>query len=75
MQVREQERQFASKVRNEVKQRKVIELKVLAEQLQAHWVKEQKEKTEALRQVYEKNLESIGEGHRAAANQVNFIPF
>ncbi|XP_072033360.1 uncharacterized protein [Amphiura filiformis] len=68
-QVREQERQFARKVRHDVRQRKSVELKVLSEQLEDNWVKEKNEKTQVLRQIFEKNLEHIGEGHRAAANQ------
>ena len=72
LQVREQERQFARKVRNDVRQRKAVELKVLSEQLEDGWVKEQNEKAVSLRQLFEKNLEHIGEGHRAAANQVEW---
>ncbi|XP_022098578.1 uncharacterized protein LOC110983558 isoform X2 [Acanthaster planci] len=68
-QVREQERNFASKVRSNVNKKKDEELKNLALHMKKDWEEEKKEKTDALQKIVERSLDSIGDGHRAASNQ------
>ncbi|XP_038050313.1 centrosomal protein of 295 kDa-like [Patiria miniata] len=68
-QVREQERHFASKIRNNVSKKKGEELKNLALHLKKDWEEAKKEKTDALQKMFERSLESVGDGHRAASSQ------
>ncbi|XP_071798998.1 uncharacterized protein [Asterias amurensis] len=68
-QVREQERNFASKIRSNVSKKKEVELENLAAHLKLTWEREHKEKADALQRVYERSLSSVGDGHRAASIQ------
>nr|XP_060627092.1 centrosomal protein of 295 kDa isoform X1 [Anolis sagrei ordinatus] len=65
-QVREQERNIALQIRQDVKQRRDEELNNLAEELKAEWQKAQEEKIKALEKLYLSSLRAIGEGHRQA---------
>ncbi|XP_062830612.1 centrosomal protein of 295 kDa isoform X2 [Anolis carolinensis] len=65
-QVREQERNIALQIRQDVKQRRDEELHHLAEELKAEWQKAQEEKIKALEKLYLSSLRAIGEGHRQA---------
>ncbi|XP_077197568.1 centrosomal protein of 295 kDa isoform X2 [Paroedura picta] len=65
-QVREQERNIALKIRQDVKQRRDEQLHQLAEELKAEWRKAQEEKIRALEKLYLASLRAIGEGHRQA---------
>ena len=74
-QVREQERNFASKIRSNVSKKKEEELQNLAAHLKQTWEREHKEKSDALQRVYERSLGSVGDGHRAASIQVFLFLF
>ncbi|XP_039194045.1 centrosomal protein of 295 kDa isoform X1 [Crotalus tigris] len=65
-QVREQERNIALQIRQDVKQRRDEHLKQLAEELAAEWQKTQDEKIKALENLYLSSLRAIGEGHKEA---------
>ncbi|XP_062983214.1 centrosomal protein of 295 kDa isoform X2 [Elgaria multicarinata webbii] len=65
-QVREQERNIALQIRQDVKQRRDEHLHQLAEELKAEWRKAQDEKIKALEKLYWSSLRTIGEGHRQA---------
>ncbi|KAL7983255.1 hypothetical protein Chor_000131 [Crotalus horridus] len=65
-QVREQERNIALQIRQDVKQRRDEHLKQLAEELAAEWQKTQDEKIKALENLYLSSLRAIGEGHNEA---------
>ncbi|XP_061484825.1 centrosomal protein of 295 kDa isoform X2 [Rhineura floridana] len=65
-QVREQERNIALQIRQDVKQRRDEQLHHLAEELQAAWQRAQDEKIQALEKLYLSSLRAIGEGHRQA---------
>ncbi|XP_063161991.1 centrosomal protein of 295 kDa [Candoia aspera] len=65
-QVREQERNIALQIRQDVKQRRGEHLNQLAEELEAEWQKTQDEKIKALENLYLSSLRAIGEGHREA---------
>ncbi|XP_070539383.1 centrosomal protein of 295 kDa-like [Ptychodera flava] len=68
-QVREQEKAFAQKLRKHAKDKREKEVRVLAENLQRHWLDDQVNKERGLEILYEKSLNSVGEGHRAADAQ------
>ncbi|XP_041727185.2 centrosomal protein of 295 kDa isoform X1 [Coregonus clupeaformis] len=65
-QVREQERYIALQIRTEVQQRRERELQNLAEELKEEWERQQREKLDTLRKLYQDNLRVLGEGHRSA---------
>ncbi|XP_058041120.1 centrosomal protein of 295 kDa [Ahaetulla prasina] len=65
-QVREQERNIALQIRQDVKQRRDEHLKQLAEELEAEWQKTQDEKIKALENLYLSSLRAVGEGHKEA---------
>ncbi|ETE62959.1 Centrosomal protein, partial [Ophiophagus hannah] len=65
-QVRQQERNIALQIRQDVKQRRDEHLKQLAEELEAEWQKTQDEKIKALENLYLSSLRAIGEGHKEA---------
>ncbi|XP_070605708.1 centrosomal protein of 295 kDa isoform X2 [Erythrolamprus reginae] len=65
-QVREQERNIAFQIRQDVKQRRDEHLKQLAEELAAKWQKTQEEKIKALENLYLSSLRAVGEGHKEA---------
>ncbi|KAJ6664917.1 hypothetical protein lerEdw1_005889 [Lerista edwardsae] len=64
--VREQERNIALQIRQDIKQRRDEQLHQLAEELKAEWQKAQDEKITALEKLYLSSLRAIGEGHRQA---------
>ncbi|XP_071956210.1 centrosomal protein of 295 kDa-like [Antedon mediterranea] len=68
-QVREQEKLFARQLRNAVSKKKEEEVKVLGSQLRENWLREQRNKIEALQKLYSCNLRSIGQGHKEASEQ------
>ncbi|XP_013912358.1 PREDICTED: centrosomal protein of 295 kDa-like, partial [Thamnophis sirtalis] len=65
-QVREQERNIALQIRQDVKQRRDEHLKQLAGELEAEWQKTQDEKIKALENLYLSSLRAVGEGHKEA---------
>ncbi|KAJ7320078.1 hypothetical protein JRQ81_019589 [Phrynocephalus forsythii] len=65
-QVREQERNIALQIRQDVKQRRDEQLHQLAEELKTQWQKAQEEKIKALEKLYLSGLRAVGEGHRQA---------
>nr|XP_034971219.1 centrosomal protein of 295 kDa isoform X3 [Zootoca vivipara] len=65
-QVREQEKNIALQIRQDVKQRRDEQLHHLAEELKAEWQRSQDEKIQALEKLYLSSLRAIGEGHRQA---------
>ncbi|XP_053164285.1 centrosomal protein of 295 kDa isoform X2 [Hemicordylus capensis] len=65
-QVREQERNIALQIRQDVKQRRDQQLHQLAEELKAEWQKAQDEKIKTLEKLYLSSLRAVGEGHRQA---------
>nr|XP_028581892.1 centrosomal protein of 295 kDa isoform X3 [Podarcis muralis] len=65
-QVREQEKNIALQIRQDVKQRRDEQLHHLAEELKAEWQRAQDEKIRALEKLYLSSLRAIGEGHRQA---------
>uniref|UniRef100_A0A6J0VHE5 Centrosomal protein of 295 kDa isoform X2 n=1 Tax=Pogona vitticeps TaxID=103695 RepID=A0A6J0VHE5_9SAUR len=65
-QVREQERNIALQIRQDVKQRRDEQLHLLAEELKANWQKAQDEKIKALEKLYLSGLRAVGEGHQQA---------
>ncbi|XP_026535704.1 centrosomal protein of 295 kDa isoform X1 [Notechis scutatus] len=65
-QVRQQERNIALQIRQDVKQRRDEHLKQLAEELESEWQKTQDEKIKALENLYLSSLRAIGEGHKEA---------
>ncbi|XP_066478490.1 centrosomal protein of 295 kDa [Tiliqua scincoides] len=65
-QVREQERNIALQIRQDIKQRRDEQLRQLAKELKAEWRKAQDEKIKALEKLYLSSLRTIGEGHRQA---------
>ncbi|KFZ45474.1 Centrosomal protein KIAA1731, partial [Antrostomus carolinensis] len=65
-QVREQQKDIASQIRQKVKQRREEQLRQLEEALRAEWQKAQDQKMKALEELYLSSLRAIGEGHRQA---------
>ncbi|KAG8137000.1 hypothetical protein E2320_005552 [Naja naja] len=65
-QVRQQERNIALQIRQDVKQRRDEHLKQLAKELEAEWQKTQDEKIKALENLYLSSLRAIGDGHKEA---------
>lgn len=70
-QVREQERNIALHIRQDVKQRRDEQLHQLAAELKLEWQKAQQEKIKALEKLYLSSLRAIGEGHRQAKENVS----
>ncbi|XP_033118084.1 uncharacterized protein LOC117117767 [Anneissia japonica] len=69
-QVREQEKLFARQLHNVVSKKKQEEVQALASQLQQGWVRQQRNKAEALQKLFHCNLQSIGQGHKDATEQI-----
>uniref|UniRef100_A0A8B9PRG3 ALMS motif domain-containing protein n=1 Tax=Apteryx owenii TaxID=8824 RepID=A0A8B9PRG3_APTOW len=65
-QVREQEKNIALRIRQEVKQRREEQLHQLEMALRAEWQKAQDQKIKALEKLYLSSLRAVGEGHRQA---------
>lgn len=70
LQVREQERNIALQIRQDVKLRRDEQLHQLAEELKAEWQKAQDEKIKALEKLYLSGLRAVGEGHQQAKENV-----
>ncbi|XP_071492736.1 uncharacterized protein [Diadema antillarum] len=68
-QVREQDRLFAKQLLAKAKAKKVAEVNALSEKLEEEWQAVQQEKAEALDDIYQRCLERVGDGHRAAQSQ------
>ncbi|XP_072180066.1 uncharacterized protein [Diadema setosum] len=68
-QVREQDRLFAKQLLAKAKAKKVAEVNALSEKLEEEWRAVQQEKAEALDDIYQRCLERVGDGHRAAQSQ------
>ncbi|XP_031548767.1 uncharacterized protein LOC116286393 [Actinia tenebrosa] len=72
-QVREQEKAFALKIRQNIKNKKDNELKILSEQLKEQWTEKQKTELSNLEKRYQKNLDKVGDGHTAAIKDQDTI--
>eukprot|EP00057_Strongylocentrotus_purpuratus_P001485 XP_001199325.2 PREDICTED: uncharacterized protein LOC763378 isoform X2 [Strongylocentrotus purpuratus] len=68
-QVREQDRLFAKQLLVRTKAKKEAEVTALSVKLEEEWKAVQKEKQEALKEIYEQCLSKVGDGHREAKNQ------
>nr|CAD7200509.1 unnamed protein product [Timema douglasi] len=68
-QVRQQSKDIARKVRQEVKEEHKRQLKLLEEQMLARQNKKQAKKLLALQQKYHECLQEVGTGHTLAASQ------
>nr|XP_054295292.1 centrosomal protein of 295 kDa isoform X2 [Pongo pygmaeus] len=66
LQVREQERDIALQIREDIKQRRNQQFTRLAEELRAEWEQSQTQKIQNLEKLYLASLRSMGEGHRQA---------
>nr|XP_055212046.1 centrosomal protein of 295 kDa isoform X4 [Gorilla gorilla gorilla] len=66
LQVREQERDIALQIREDIKQRRNQQFTRLAEELRAEWKESQTQKIQNLEKLYLASLRSMGEGHRQA---------
>nr|XP_039318129.1 centrosomal protein of 295 kDa isoform X1 [Saimiri boliviensis boliviensis] len=66
LQVREQERDIALQIREDIKQRRNQQFTRLAEELRAEWEESQTQKIKNLEKLYLASLRSMGEGHRQA---------
>ncbi|XP_028689744.2 centrosomal protein of 295 kDa isoform X6 [Macaca mulatta] len=66
LQVREQERDIALQIREDIKQRRNQQFTRLAEELRAEWEESQTQKIQNLEKLYLASLRSMGEGHRQA---------
>ncbi|XP_023595623.1 centrosomal protein of 295 kDa-like [Trichechus manatus latirostris] len=66
LQVREQERDIALQIREDVKHRRNQQFTRLAEELRAEWEESQTQKIKNLEKLYLASLKNMGEGHRQA---------
>ncbi|KAM6158557.1 centrosomal protein of 295 kDa [Rhynchocyon petersi] len=66
LQVREQERDIALQIREDIKQRRNQQFARLAEELRAEWEESQTQKIKTLEKLYLASLKTMGEGHRQA---------
>ncbi|XP_004838088.1 centrosomal protein of 295 kDa isoform X4 [Heterocephalus glaber] len=66
LQVREQERDIALRIREDIKQRRNQQFARLAEELRAEWEESQTQKIQNLEKLYLASLKNMGEGHRQA---------
>uniref|UniRef100_A0A8D1YZ80 ALMS motif domain-containing protein n=1 Tax=Sus scrofa TaxID=9823 RepID=A0A8D1YZ80_PIG len=66
LQVREQERDIALQIREDIKQRRNKQFTRLAEELRAEWEESQTQKIKNLEKLYLASLRSMGEGHQQA---------
>ncbi|XP_068601937.1 centrosomal protein of 295 kDa-like [Brachionichthys hirsutus] len=65
-QVREQQRDIALHIRQEVERRRQRELQRLGQELREDWECRQREKLNALQNLYQESLRLVGQGHRSA---------
>ncbi|XP_043308649.1 centrosomal protein of 295 kDa isoform X5 [Cervus canadensis] len=66
LQVREQERDIALQIREDIKQRRNQQFTRLAEELRAEWEESQTQKIKNLEKLYLASLRNMGEGHQQA---------
>ncbi|XP_006162619.1 centrosomal protein of 295 kDa isoform X2 [Tupaia chinensis] len=66
LQVREQEKDIALQIREEIKQRRNQQFTRLAEELRAEWEESQIQKIQNLEKLYLASLRNMGGGHRQA---------
>ncbi|XP_070221222.1 centrosomal protein of 295 kDa isoform X4 [Bos mutus] len=66
LQVREQERDIALQIREDIKQRRNQQFTRLAEELRTEWVESQTQKIKNLEKLYLASLRNMGEGHQQA---------
>ncbi|XP_037360635.1 centrosomal protein of 295 kDa isoform X2 [Talpa occidentalis] len=66
LQVREQERDIASQIREDIKQRRNQHFARLAEELKTEWEESQTQKIKNLEKLYLASLRNMGEGHQQA---------
>ncbi|XP_047372049.1 centrosomal protein of 295 kDa isoform X3 [Sciurus carolinensis] len=66
LQVREQEKDIALQIREDIKQRRNQHFTRLAEELRAEWEESQTQKIRNLEKLYLASLRNMGEGHRQA---------
>ncbi|XP_048201585.1 centrosomal protein of 295 kDa [Perognathus longimembris pacificus] len=66
LQVREQERDIALQIREDIKQRRNEQFTRLAEELRAQWEEAQSQKIQNLEKLYLASLREMGKGHRQA---------
>ncbi|XP_075402567.1 centrosomal protein of 295 kDa isoform X2 [Tenrec ecaudatus] len=66
LQVREQERDIALQIREDIKQRRNQQFTRLAEELRTEWEESQTQKIKSLEKLYLASLKHMGEGHRQA---------
>uniref|UniRef100_A0A8C0KRS2 Centrosomal protein 295 n=1 Tax=Canis lupus dingo TaxID=286419 RepID=A0A8C0KRS2_CANLU len=66
LQVREQERDIALQIREDIKQRRSQQLTRLAEELRTEWKESQTQKIKNLERLYLASLRTMGEGHQQA---------
>ncbi|XP_054433675.1 centrosomal protein of 295 kDa [Pteronotus mesoamericanus] len=66
LQVREQERDIALQIREDIKQRRNQQFTRLAEALRAEWEESQTQKINNLEKLYLASLRNMGEGHQQA---------
>ncbi|KAM9658217.1 centrosomal protein of 295 kDa isoform 4-T4 [Trichechus inunguis] len=66
LQVREQERDIALQIREDIKHRRNQQFTRLAEELRAEWEESQTQKIKNLEKLYLASLKNMGEGHRQA---------
>ncbi|XP_063112298.1 centrosomal protein of 295 kDa isoform X2 [Cavia porcellus] len=66
LQVREQEKDIALQIREDIKQRRNQQFARLAEELRAEWEESQTQKIQNLEKLYLASLKSMGDGHRQA---------
>ncbi|KAM9219783.1 centrosomal protein of 295 kDa isoform 2-T2 [Dugong dugon] len=66
LQVREQERDIALQIREDIKHRRNEQFTRLAEELRAEWEESQTQKIKNLEKLYLASLKNMGEGHRQA---------
>ncbi|XP_060976661.1 centrosomal protein of 295 kDa isoform X4 [Dama dama] len=66
LQVREQERDIALQIREDIKQRRNQQFSRLAEELRTEWEESQTQKIKNLEKLYLASLRNMGEGHQQA---------
>ncbi|XP_068411781.1 centrosomal protein of 295 kDa isoform X2 [Eschrichtius robustus] len=66
LQVRQQERDIALQIREDIKQRRNQQLTRLAEELRTEWEESQTQKIKNLEKLYLASLRNMGEGHQQA---------
>ncbi|XP_069421246.1 centrosomal protein of 295 kDa isoform X1 [Ovis canadensis] len=66
LQVREQERDIALQIREDIKQRRNQQFARLAEELRTEWAESQTQKIKNLEKLYLASLRNMGEGHQQA---------